>query len=51
MLMQRDDEAAQIRYATALATWASLQTPADDAEILWDACCVTALGVPYESCR
>jgi len=20
-------------------------------EILWDACCVTALGVPYESCR
>ncbi|MGH3929044.1 MAG: ATP-binding cassette domain-containing protein, partial [Pseudonocardiaceae bacterium] len=22
-----------------------------DAEVLWDACCVAALGVPYDSCR
>ena len=49
MLMERDDEPAQIRYATALATWAD--AGGYDAEILWDACCVTALGVPYESCR
>ncbi len=49
MLMERDDEPAQIRYATALATWGD--AGGYDAEILWDACCVTALGVPYESCR
>ena len=47
--MERDDQPTQIRYATALATWAD--AGGYDAEILWDACCVSALGVPYESCR
>ena len=49
MLMEREDQPTQIRYATALATWAD--AGGYDAEILWDACCVSALGVPYESCR
>ena len=47
--MERDDQPTQIRYATALATWGD--AGGYGAEILWDACCVTALGVPYESCR
>ena len=49
VLMERDDEPAQIRYANALATWGD--AGGHDAEIHWDACCVAVLGVPYDSCR
>ncbi len=48
-LMERDDEAAQLRYATALTGWGD--AGGYDAEVLWDACCVAALGIPYDSCR
>ncbi|MUL85896.1 MULTISPECIES: ABC-F family ATP-binding cassette domain-containing protein [unclassified Mycolicibacterium] len=48
-LMERDDEPSQIRYANALAGWGD--AGGYDAEILWDACCIAALGMPYESCR
>ena len=48
-LMERDDEAAQLRYATALTGWGD--AGGYDAEVLWDACCVAALGISYDSCR
>ncbi len=49
VLMERDDEPSQMRYANALAGWGD--AGGYDAEILWDACCIAALGMPYESCR
>ncbi|WP_021595410.1 ABC-F family ATP-binding cassette domain-containing protein [Actinomadura welshii] len=48
-MMERDDEPAQLRYATALAGWGD--AGGYEAEVLWDACCVAALGVSYDSCR
>ncbi|MGW4097925.1 ABC-F family ATP-binding cassette domain-containing protein [Mycobacterium sp. NPDC004974] len=48
-LMERDDESSQMRYANALAGWGD--AGGYDAEILWDACCIAALGMSYESCR
>ncbi|GLW63809.1 ABC transporter ATP-binding protein [Actinomadura rubrobrunea] len=48
-MMERDDEPAQMRYAEALAGWGD--AGGYDIEVVWDACCVAALGVPYESCR
>ncbi len=49
LLMDRDDERTQLRYATALAEYAD--AGGYDAEVDWDACCTTALGVPYERAR
>ncbi|MFI0351727.1 ABC-F family ATP-binding cassette domain-containing protein [Actinomadura sp. 9N407] len=48
-MMERDDEPTQMRYANALATWGD--AGGYEAEVLWDACCVAALGVPYDRCR
>jgi ATPase subunit of ABC transporter with duplicated ATPase domains len=45
---ERDDEPAQLRYATALTEWGDAGGYA--AEILWDACCLAAIGIPYEQC-
>ena len=45
-MMERDDEAAQLRYAQALADWGD--AGGYDAEMLWDTCTVAALGMPYE---
>ncbi len=42
-------EAAQLRYAAALADWGD--AGGYDAEVLWDACTVAALGLGYEQCR
>ncbi|MGW0083834.1 ABC-F family ATP-binding cassette domain-containing protein [Streptomyces sp. NPDC003393] len=41
-----DDEAAQLRYAQALADWAEAR--GYEAETLWDMCTTAALGVPYD---
>jgi ATPase subunit of ABC transporter with duplicated ATPase domains len=49
VMMERDDEAAQMRYAAALAEWGD--AGGYDAEVLWDACCLAALGTGYEQCR
>lgn len=49
VLMERDDESSQMRYANALTGWGD--AGGYDAEILWDACCISALGMSYESCR
>jgi ATPase subunit of ABC transporter with duplicated ATPase domains len=45
----RDDERAQLRYAAALADWGD--AGGYDAEVLWDSCCVAALGISYDRCR
>ncbi|WP_131741647.1 ABC-F family ATP-binding cassette domain-containing protein [Actinomadura roseirufa] len=48
-MMEREDEPTQLRYATALAGWGD--AGGYEIEVLWDACCVAALGVSYDSCR
>ena len=49
VMMERDDQPAQMRYAAALAEWGD--AGGYDAEVVWDACCMAALGVSYERCR
>ncbi len=49
VMMERDDEPTQMRYAAALAEWGD--AGGYDAEVMWDACCMAALGVSYERCR
>jgi ATPase subunit of ABC transporter with duplicated ATPase domains len=49
VMMERDDEAAQMRYAAALAEWGD--AGGYEAEVLWDACCLAALGAGFEQCR
>jgi ATPase subunit of ABC transporter with duplicated ATPase domains len=48
-IMERDDEAAQLAYAQALADWADVG--GYDAETTWDKCTMAALGVPYEKAQ
>ncbi|MFH8498261.1 ABC-F family ATP-binding cassette domain-containing protein [Streptomyces coeruleorubidus] len=48
-IMTTDDEAAQMRYAQALADWAEAQ--GYEAETVWDMCTTAALGVPYDKAQ
>lgn len=48
-LMEADDEATQMRYATALAEFAD--AGGYDIEVVWDTCTVAALGTPYDRAR
>jgi ATPase subunit of ABC transporter with duplicated ATPase domains len=48
-MMDRDDESVQLRYAAALAEWGD--AGGYDAEVLWDACCLAALGTGYDRSR
>ncbi len=48
-IMEVDDEAAQLRYAQALADWAEAR--GYEAETLWDVCTTAALGVPYPTAQ
>jgi ATPase subunit of ABC transporter with duplicated ATPase domains len=48
-MMERDDEPTQLHYAKALADWGD--AGGYDAEVLWDACCVAALGTSYDRTR
>ncbi|MGW1073853.1 ABC-F family ATP-binding cassette domain-containing protein [Streptomyces sp. NPDC002537] len=48
-IMTRDDEAAQMAYAQALADWAEAR--GYEAETVWDMCTMAALGVPYEKAQ
>jgi ATPase subunit of ABC transporter with duplicated ATPase domains len=48
-MMERDDEPAQLGYAAALADWSD--AGGYEAEVLWDVCTISALGVPFERCR
>src|SRR4051794_16795114 len=49
VLMERDDEKAQLAYATALSHWGD--AGGYDAEVLWDTVTVAALAVPYDGCK
>jgi ATPase subunit of ABC transporter with duplicated ATPase domains len=48
-MMERDDERTQLRYAAALTEWGEAGGYA--AEVHWDACCIAAVGIPYDQCR
>lgn len=48
-LIERDDTAAQMRYATALAEYA--EAGGYDQEVVWDHCTIAALGVPFERAK
>jgi ATPase subunit of ABC transporter with duplicated ATPase domains len=49
VLMERDDEAAQLEYAHALSDWGD--AGGYDADVLWDTVTVAALGLAYERCK
>lgn len=49
LLMEVDDEATQMRYATALSDFAD--AGGYDIEVVWDTCCTTALGVGYAKAK
>jgi ATPase subunit of ABC transporter with duplicated ATPase domains len=49
VMMERDDEPAQMRYATALAEWGD--AGGYEAEVHFDACCIAAIGVSYDRCQ
>ena len=49
LMMERDDEPAQLRYAAALAEWGD--AGGYDVEVHWDACCAAALGIGFEQCQ
>ncbi|MDQ6686690.1 MAG: ATP-binding cassette domain-containing protein [Actinomycetota bacterium] len=48
-LMDVEDEATQIRYATALAEYAD--AGGYENEVVWDQCCTTALGIGFDQAR
>jgi len=45
-MMEHDDEKTQMRYAQAIADWGDAH--GYDAEVVWDACTMEAIGLPYE---
>ena len=48
-MMERDDEATQLRYASALVGWGD--AGGYEAEVVWDVCTTAALGTSYEACQ
>ena len=48
-LMDVDDEPTQMRYASALAEFGD--AGGYDIEVVWDTCCMAALGVGYDRAR
>ncbi len=48
-LIERDDTAAQMRYATALAEYA--EAGGYEQEVVWDHCTTAALGIPFERAK
>ncbi|QNE18998.1 ABC-F family ATP-binding cassette domain-containing protein [Kribbella qitaiheensis] len=48
-MMEADDEKTQLRYAQAVSDWG--EVGGYDAEVLWDVCTTSALGIPYDNCR
>ena len=48
-LMDVDDEATQMAYATALAEFAD--AGGYEIEVVWDTCCTSALGIGYERAK
>ncbi|MFI5730486.1 ABC-F family ATP-binding cassette domain-containing protein [Kribbella sp. NPDC051587] len=48
-MMESEDEKTQLRYAQAISDWG--EVGGYDAEVLWDVCTMSALGVPFDNCR
>jgi ATPase subunit of ABC transporter with duplicated ATPase domains len=48
-MLERDDEKTQMTYAHALSEWAEVR--GYEAEVVWDMCTMSALGVPYEQAQ
>jgi ATPase subunit of ABC transporter with duplicated ATPase domains len=48
-MMEHDDEKTQMRYAQALSDWGDAH--GYDAEVQWDVCTTSALGMAYETCQ
>jgi ATPase subunit of ABC transporter with duplicated ATPase domains len=48
-MMEADDERTQLRYANALAEWSD--AGGWEAEVLWDTCTVSAIGIPFDRAR
>ncbi|MBO4275448.1 ABC-F family ATP-binding cassette domain-containing protein [Microbispora triticiradicis] len=46
VMMERDDEKTQLRYAQAITDYGD--AGGYDIEVLWDACAMAALGAPYD---
>jgi ATPase subunit of ABC transporter with duplicated ATPase domains len=49
VMMERDDEPAQLDYARALNEYS--EAGGYEAEVHWDECCVAALGKPYDQVK
>ncbi|MDP9117208.1 MAG: ATP-binding cassette domain-containing protein [Actinomycetota bacterium] len=49
VLMEREDERAQLDYAHALTAWGD--AGGYDTEVLWDTVTVAAIGLDYDSCK
>jgi ATPase subunit of ABC transporter with duplicated ATPase domains len=49
MLMDRDDERAQLDYAHALTGWGDVG--GYEMEVLWDTVTVAAIGISYDGCK
>ncbi len=48
-LMESEDEATQMKYATALSEFAD--AGGYDIEVVWDTCCTTGLGIGYDQAK
>lgn len=48
-IIEHDDTATQMRYASALAEYA--EAGGYDQEVMWDHCTIAALGIPFERAR
>ena len=48
-LMERDDDALAMRYATAISDWGD--AGGYELEVVWDVCAMAALGLPYDKVR
>ncbi|WP_433369251.1 ABC-F family ATP-binding cassette domain-containing protein [Streptosporangium sp. CA-115845] len=49
VMMEREDEKAQMRYAQAITDYSD--AGGYDIEVLWDTCTMAALGMPYDDCK
>ncbi len=49
VMMERDDEKTQMRYAQAITDYTD--AGGYDIEVLWDTCTMAALGTPYDRCK
>lgn len=49
LLMETDDEATQMKYATALSDFAD--AGGYEIEVAWDTCCTTGLGIGFDKAK